>query len=225
MVDDDAVSRTLLEEFVRRHEALVLAGSCSSGVEAANVLATDVPDVLLLDVEMPELSGIELLRSQGSGDQPAVVLVTAKQEYAVEAFEVDVDDYLVKPVSYARFLQAIERVRTRRAPEPAPASDEGLFVKTEGRLVRLDLDTVQYVEAQDDYVLIHTATARHLVHSTMKKLEAALPAEAFARVHRSYIVRLDQIADIEDHSLVIGRQVLPIGATYRPRLLARIQTL
>ncbi len=222
VVDDEALSRAFMEHFIARHDALELVGSCESGIEAANVLQQQAVDLLFLDVEMPEMTGMELIESLI--DRPQIILVTAKEDYAVQAFNVEVTDYLLKPVTYARFLKAVQRAEERLHARKAPAT-EYVFVKTEGRLVKLDLATVRWIEAQGDYVLIHTTGKRYLVHSTMKGMQERLPAGDFARVHRSYIVRLDQIADIADATIVIDRQVIPIGASYRNGLLKRLNRL
>ena len=233
VVDDDPIARALVERFVERHDALTLVGACEDAVEAANVVArrraAEMPlELLFLDVEMPDMSGLELAEAIGagpSGSRPQVILITSKEEYAREAFDVEVTDYLIKPPTYGRFVKAVERAlaRTEAAPS-APADPDTLFVKADGRLVRLDLREVAWIEAQKDYVLFHTEARDHLVHSTMKALEARLP-DAFVRVHRSYLVRLDRIGDVEDSSLVVGRKVVPVGATYRGPLLERLNTL
>ncbi|MCS4044707.1 DNA-binding LytR/AlgR family response regulator [Salinibacter ruber] len=227
-------------------------------------------DLLLLDVEMPEMSGMELVKMME--DPPAVVLVTASEEYAVEAFELAAVDYLVKPVRYARFLEAINRVEGQSGgaagasgpgdesidgrdglgsdegaenapadpadadpadPDPVgtsgqdgdPWADEVLFVREGDDLVRVRLADIQYVEAKGDYMLVHTAAERHMVHATMKKIEERLPAGAFMRVHRSYLVRIDQVERIEGDRLLIGGTQIPVGPTYRETLLERIRSL
>lgn len=236
VVDDDPVARALIETFVTRHPALTLVGTCTDAIQAAGVLAErraagEPVELAFLDVEMPEMTGLELAEALGAGaSRPQVVLITSKEEYAREAFDVEVTDYLVKPPSYGRFAKAVERALARYADaqesaEPDPAPDpHTLFVKSDGRLVRLDLREVAWIEAQKDYVLFHTPERDHLVHTTMKALEARLP-DAFVRVHRSYFIRLDQVSDIEDSSVVIGRKVVPVGATHRAGLLARLNTL
>lgn len=277
VVDDDPVSRRLIQRYVEQHEALALAGSCASAPEAVSHLRAGEVDVLFLDVEMPEMTGLELVRYLArAGDAgPQVVLVTGKSEYAVEAFEVAAADYLLKPVQYARFLQAVERVLTRgprggaardAGARDAAASDPGaradgargraartageeppgassgdgpvvavsasvprsrdvMFVRVDGRLVRIALREVYRVEARGDYVVLHTPRKRYTVHATMRQMEAHLPAADFARVHRSHIVRLDRIVDIEDATLVVERDVIPIGPAFRQPLLARLNTL
>jgi len=235
VVDDDPVARALTARFVEQHEALTLVGTCEDAVAAMNTLARmraeGAPvELVFLDVEMPEMTGIELADALGSGPgetQPQIVLITSKEEYARDAFDVAVTDYIVKPPTYGRFAKAVERALAQK-PQPEPASDTqdagSLFVKSEGRLVRLDLGQTPWIEAQKDYVLFHTASGEILVHTTMKALEERLPAP-FIRVHRSYFVRTDRIEDIEDSSLVIGRKMIPIGATYRVALLDSLNAL
>ncbi len=215
IVDDEPTAQEVLAEYVGRHAGLEAVGTCGSAVEAANTLRDEAVDLLLLDVEMPEMSGMELVKMME--DPPAVVLVTASEEYAVEAFELAAVDYLVKPVRYARFLEAINRVEgqsggaagasgpgdesidgrdglgSEEGAENAPAdpadadpadpdpvgtsgqdgdpwADEVLFVREGDDLVRVRLADIQYVEAKGDYMLVHTAAERHMVHATMKKI-------------------------------------------------------
>ena len=233
VVDDDPVARALIERFAERHDALDLVGTCADAVEAANTLARHRADgrpveLVFLDVEMPEMTGLELADALGAGaagTRPQIVLITSKEEYAREAFDVEVTDYLVKPPAYGRFVKAVERALARAAtPVDADEPPDTLFVKSDGRLVRLDLREVGWVEAQRDYVLFHTEDRDHLVYVTMKTLQARLP-DAFVRVHRSFFVRLDRILDVTDSSLVVGRKVVPVGATYRAALLERLNTL
>jgi DNA-binding LytR/AlgR family response regulator len=253
VVDDDPVSRRLIQRYVEQHDVLSLAGSCASATEAVSRLRAGNIDVVFLDVEMPEMTGLELARvlARARDAAPQVVLVTGKPEYAVEAFDVAAIDYLLKPVQYARFLQAVERVVATRAPHapvaeataPAgataarataseradagtgPTSRDVMFVRVDGRLVRIALREVHWVEAKGDYVVVHTQRKRYTVHATMRMMEAHLPVGDFARVHRSHIVRLDRIVDIEESTLVVEREVIPVGASYRGPLLARLNTL
>lgn len=221
IVDDDEFSRAVLEHYVARHKGLELVASCPDAIEAVNRLRDTTVDLLFLDVEMPEMTGLELAQRLATG--PPVILVTSKEEYALEAFDAEVVDYLLKPVEYARFLKAVARAEQSR--QEAPVNADYAFIKVDGRLVKLNLPTVQWIEAQGDYVLIHTPDRDHLVLSTMKGIQKKLPDAHFVRVHRSYIVRIDQIDNVEDTTLVVGRKVIPIGASYRNRLLNQIRTL
>lgn len=236
VVDDDPVSRALLARYIGQHDALQLAASCESALAAVPLLRAGEVDVVFLDVEMPEMSGLELVRALDAC--PAIVLVTGKAHYAVEAFAVAVTDYLLKPVQYPRFLQAVERVVRQRQQEIAPArpapvaarrpdveTRDVLFARIDGRLVRIPLAEVYWVEAKGDYVLLHAPKRRYMVHATMKTMEERLPPGDFVRVHRSHIVRVDRIVDLEDTTIVVEREVIPVGASYREGLMSRLNTL
>lgn len=226
IVDDDELSRIVIENLVEQHPSLTLAGTCVNALEAVKALRDVEVDLIFLDIEMPDMSGLDLVRSLAS--PPQVVIISGKEEYALDAFDIDVTDYLLKPVTHARFLKAVERAMRRRGVDtslPTATPDDRVFIKADGKLVQLDLATVLWIEAQADYMLIHTASERYLIHGTMKAMEEKLPAADFVRIHRSYIVRIDQIKDIQDQSLVISRKVLPIGASYREALVRRLRTL
>ncbi|HRR09943.1 MAG TPA: LytTR family DNA-binding domain-containing protein [Rhodothermales bacterium] len=225
LVDDDDMARMLMEHYISQVSDLELVATCESAIQAANVLKKQSVDLIFLDVEMPEMTGLEFIQSLEH--RPMVVLVSAKEQYAVEAFDVEVTDYMVKPVKYARFLKAVQRAQSRiqATKEKALPEQDYVFIKTEGRLVKLALTDIQWIEAQGDYVRIHTVKENYVVHGTIKGFEEKLPTNAFSRVHRSFIVRIDQIVDIADSSIVIGRSVIPIGASFKDMLLKRLKTI
>ncbi len=224
VVDDDAVWRSILTRFASEHEDLHLIAACASAVEAAKVLRREAVDLLFLDVEMPGMSGLELLRTMDA--RPQVVLVTGKERYALEAFDLEVTDYLLKPVRHAAFLRAVTRAARRQGVSSARGTqDAHVFVRHEGRLTKLDLTRIQYIQAKRDYVQIHGPDGSMLVHVTMKALEATLPPGDFVRVHRSHIVRVDQIVDMDESTVVVGRHVVPLSAAGRAELLRRFRTV
>ncbi|HRK74100.1 MAG TPA: LytTR family DNA-binding domain-containing protein [Rhodothermales bacterium] len=225
LVDDDDMARMLMEHYISQVSDLELVATCESAIQAANVLKKQSVDLIFLDVEMPEMTGLEFIQSLEH--RPMVVLVSAKEQYAVEAFDVEVTDYMVKPVKYARFLKAVQRAQSRiqATKEKALPEQDYVFIKTEGRLVKLALTDIQWIEAQGDYVRIHTVKENYVVHGTIKGFEEKLPTNAFSRVHRSFIVRIDQIVDIADSSIVIGRSVIPIGASFKDMLLKWLKTI
>ena len=246
VVDDDPTAQTVLSKYVEQHADLQLVGVCDGAVEAANQLSSRRVDLLLLDVEMPEMSGLELLETLD--DPPAVVLITGSEEYAVDAFDLSVTDYLVKPVRYARFLKAIDRVQSALSSStqgngPVPSEDlpsppdetagmvtrdhspDHAFLNVGDRLVRVAFEDIQFVESKGDYKLVSTASDQHMIHSTLKELEERLPSDAFMRVHRSYLVRLDQIEEIGGDVLIIDGHEIPIGPSHRQDLIDTIQTL
>lgn len=220
IVDDDPMAREQLARFAAQAGGLELVASCATPAEALREVAQHAPDLLFLDMEMPGMSGLELL--DAIDDRPAVIMITGNAAYAVAAFDADVADYLVKPVSFARFLKAVARVRREAAPRSEASA---LFVRSEGRIVRLALDEIERVEAEKDYVVLCGPGRKVRVHSTMKQMEERLPPDLFVRVHRSHIVRLDRIVDLEQSSLVVGRAVIPVGESFRAALLARMNAL
>jgi len=225
VVDDDALSRKTLENLVSQTDGLSLEASFPDAVSAANYLRQHNVDILLLDVEMPQMTGLELI--QALPQQAEVILVSGKEKYAVSAFDLNVTDYLVKPVDYPRFLKAIQKAMEAMAPtEEAPQAAPGkLFIKVDHQLVGLDVGSISVVEAMADYVRIYSDKKRYTVYSSMKGIANKLPNESFMRVHRSYIVNLNRIDSIEDNTLVIEQRLIPVGVTYQKVLMNRLNTL
>ena len=229
IVDDDPLAVQIVQNCVANTAFLETVASCGSAVEAAEVLRTNAIDVLFLDVEMPLMSGLDLL---GTLDEPpVVVLITSSPSYAVQAFDHQVVDYLVKPLSYARFLtaarHALTAVEARRAsPGDAPgtsADADSTFIKVDSKLVRVRFAEVLYVEALGDYVhIVLEGGQKLIVHSTMRSVEEKFPPQSFVRVHRSFIVNLRQVQAIEDNAVLIGKKHISIGQTYLRDVLQRL---
>lgn len=238
IIDDEQPARAVLEKFIQRVPFLELAGQSYNAVEALLAVQQVRPDLILLDVEMPEMTGIEFLRAL-SDPRPQVIMVTASPQYAVEGFELDVLDYLLKPVAFDRFLRAINRAVTKlqpavltavSLPAPAPlpveppvetsngAGEKASFflVKEDKKLIKVVPEEIVFVEAMKDYLTIHLPTRTILTHMTMTKIEEMLPTEQFLRVNRSYIVRKNAIKEIDGNLIttIDGKRV-PIGVTYR----------
>ena len=224
IVDDDALSVRLLEGFVAQTESLSLQRSFTDPVEAVQYLRENQVDLLFLDVEMPSMTGLEVLETLD--DKPAVVLVSGKSEYALDAFQFDVEDYLLKPPSYARFLRAVNKVQEKLSQDQAlHFKGDYVFVKSDTALVKVDIRQVQWVEALSDYVALVTKEKKYVCHSTMKSIESKLPVDQFVRVHRSYIVRIDQIDAIEDKTVSVGKKIIPVGGTYRESLMGKLNLI
>lgn len=229
IVDDDPLSIQIVRNCVENTPFLTLAGTCSSAVEAAEVLRAEAVQLLLLDVEMPLMSGLELLRTLHR--RPQVILITSNPTYAVEAFEQDVVDYLVKPITYARFLKAAQKAREAvdkqlldngdHEATPAPDADF-TFMKVDNKLVKIPFGEVLYIEALGDYIHVVTDARKHIIYSTMKSVESRFPESRFVRVHRSFIVNLARITSIEDGTILVGGKQVPIGQTYLKDVLSRI---
>ncbi|SHH31606.1 two component transcriptional regulator, LytTR family [Chryseolinea serpens] len=224
IVEDEPLARNLMTEYVRKVPTLLhLVEACSSPLAALEVLRSNNVDILFLDVQMPEITGISLLKVLQK--KPLVVLTTAYSEYALEGYELDVADYLLKPITFERFLRTVDklvqRLESKTAPAPAPErapsepSPAFVFVKDGTKLVKVRLDDILYVEGLKDYVTIHTRTQKVISLQRLKALEEQLPADKFIRIHNSYIVALDAIEIIHKGDVQIGQAVLPIGETYK----------
>ena len=221
VVDDDPMSIAVLKKMVEKTDFLDLVDTFKDPVEAAGFLASNEVGLVFLDVEMPGMTGLELLRTLS--DPPEVILVSSKKEYALDAFEFNVRDYLLKPPTWPRFLKAVQKVRdNQEVVEEEAFRGKSIFVKSDSVLVKLNIHEILWVEALADYIAIHTSKKRHIAHTTMKSMEKKLPSEDFIRVHRSYIVRLDEIDSIEDNTVVIGQKFIPVGGTYRSKLMGRL---
>lgn len=226
VVDDEPLALSLLVSYVGRTPFLALAGAYASGVEALPALRSDPPDVLFLDIQMPQLTGMELARMLPAATR--VVFTTAYDHYAVEGFRAGAIDYLLKPVSYADFLEAAGRaLEWFRRTRPGGASlvtsqGDSLFVRSEHRLVRVAFDDILIIEGLKDYVkLILRSRPRPLLTlMPMKSLAGWLPASRFMRVHRSYIVNLDAVEAAERGGVVVAGRAVPVSDAFRPALAA-----
>ena len=226
IVDDEAISRKILNSYVEKTDFLSLSSEVTSGVEAANILLKEEADIdlIFLDIEMPEMSGLELMESLDNSYQ--IILTTSAERYAVEAFEHRVVDYLIKPIEYSRFLKAAVKAKENlESLRKDVENHSDVFIKSESRLVRLRVDEINYVEALADYVIFNTTKGKFIVHYTMKGIEKRLPASVFARVHRSYIVNKGKIENVEDMAIAIADKSVPIGASYKDSLYKGLNIL
>ena len=224
IVEDELMSRKSLARLCEQHGSLELLATFDNAVSALNFIAANQVELIWLDVEMPGLSGLELLEKLPT--MPYVVLTTSKTDYAYEAFQYHVTDYLKKPITVPRFNLAVEKVLelSAHAKSNLPSEREEIYIKTDGRYIRLPFNTISYIENIGDYVKIYTTTQTYIVYSTMKYLEEKLGSQ-FLRVHRSYIVHLDKIVDIEENTLVISKKVIPISRANKPELMNRLNLL
>lgn len=216
-----------MKQLVSQVKSLELVKECATAMEAYNIISKEPVDLLLLDIEMPEMTGLELIKNLGN-KRPLIIFTTAKKDYAVEAFELNVIDYLIKPVAPARFLQAIERAQEAlesNKEEVKVGEQEFVFVKDNGILKRINVDDILYLEAMGDYVKVHTPQKFHVLHATLKSIEEKLPASKFLRVHRSYIVSLNKIDYIQEGMIAIGKASVPVADTYRSALNKRLNLL
>lgn len=227
IVDDEPLAIRLMESYVAKTPFLSLKGSFTSGTAAYSFLQEQQIGLLFCDIQMPNLSGMEL--SKMLPDRTRIIFTTAFSEYAVEGFRVRALDYLLKPISYDDFLSAALKAKEYfEVTEPAEVTEQrkikSIFVKTEYRLQQIDLDKITYIEGLKDYVKIHLndGTAPILSLMRLKTLEEILPKEDFVRVHKSFIIRMERIEAIERNHIIIGSDRIPIGETYQASLYATL---
>ena len=222
LVDDEPLALEVLERFIRETPGLALAGKCRNAFEASEHLLKAAPDLMFLDIEMPLVTGIHFLQSLKQ--PPKTILATAYKEYAYEGYELDVVDYLLKPISYDRFLKAIQKYR-ELVPEvqPGERDEKYLLIKDRKGTIRLSYREVLYVEGCKDYVKVVTPKQAYLMLQTMKETDDLL-GEKFVRVHRSYIVALDQVKLIQTENLLLkDNTFIPIGDSYKAALMERLK--
>ncbi|MCC3155425.1 LytTR family DNA-binding domain-containing protein [Hymenobacter sp. BT770] len=232
LVDDNEMNRLTLEHLIELTPELELVASFANAVDCLAFFRDGGRvDVAFLDIEMPLLSGLDLVRILPT-PQPDIILVTSHRDFALNAFELNVTDYVVKPVEFPRFLQAVERVLKRRqvpasqpesTPVPAPANEQHLFVKVNKKMVRVNYDELLFIEAMSDYSVLVLDKQKLIVYSTLKSLEERLPESFFARVHRSYIVNTRRIDVVEDHTLVFGKHEVPVSKSYQEAFYRRLR--
>ncbi|MCP4573520.1 MAG: response regulator transcription factor [bacterium] len=216
VVDDEPLARRLLARHLEQLPSLRLVGQCVNATEAAAFLHQQPIDVLFLDIRMPGLSGLDFLATLVH--RPQVILTTAYSEYALEGYEHAVVDYLLKPISFERFLKAVNKLK----PVAPDAADGSLLLRMDGATQRVNLEAIVMVEACGNYVKIHTRQERLLASETMKKMESALPPDRFLRVHRSYIVAVDKIERLAGGHLTVAGHEIPVGRSYRRTVEARL---
>jgi len=229
LVDDDRMSLKILQSLVAKTPFLQMQGAYENPVDAFKALSEEKVDILFLDVEMPEMSGLELLDTLS--EPPQIILTTSKKLYAVDAFEYEVADFLLKPINnYSRFLKAVRKAKANvemanEKPATINNGTDQIFIKVDSLLINFSLNDILYIEAFGDYIKIHTEQKTFVVHAKLKTVEEKLPSNDFVRIHRSYIVRLDKIKNVDPSNLEVGKTVIPISNSYRANFLSKINTL
>jgi two-component system, LytTR family, response regulator len=221
-VDDEPLALGLLTDYIRKIPFLELVATCGDAFEAAEALQRFSVDLLFIDIQMPGLTGLQLIQSLAK--RPMVIIVTAYKKFAPDGFDLDVVDYLVKPMGLDRFMKACNKAQElyqlRNAPAGAAAATDFFFVNVDYSLVKVLFADIVWIEGSGDYVKIHLRSAAKplLVRTSVKMLEAELPADRFLRIHKSYIVAVASITAVRKNSLFIGELELPVGETYREAL-------
>jgi DNA-binding LytR/AlgR family response regulator len=226
IVDDEPLALHILEDYISKIPFLQLVKATTNPIEALTLVQEKLVDLVFLDVQMPELTGIQFLRI--ANGKAKVILTTAYPQYALEGYELDVIDYLLKPIAFDRFFKSVQKAQAVLQPaatpiqtEPAPQQKQHdllsdfIFVKTEHKIQKVYLNDILFIEGLKDYISIFTPAERIITLQNMKKMEDALPEKHFIRVHKSYIVSINKIDSIERSRIFIGDKVIPVGDTHR----------
>lgn len=219
IIEDEPLAMQKMEAFIAKTPHLTCLAGFDNALEAIAFLQSQAVDLVFLDIQMEEFTGIQFLETVKS--PPRIVITTAYEQYAVKGYEFEVDDYLLKPYTFQRFLQAVERVG-KRLSEQSEAAPALIFLKTEHRLERVLLDEILYVEGMGEYLGVVTPKGRTMTLQNFKSMEVALGDARFCRVHKSYLVALDKIDSVERKHILIGDKRIPIGDTYRKSFFLKI---
>jgi len=223
IVDDEPVARSGMEEYVREVEFLNLAGKCENPVKASTYLNEGAIDLLLLDIHMPKISGIDFLKTLKN--PPMVIFTTAYSEYALQGYSLDVIDYLMKPVSFDRFLKAVQKARDFHSlkHQQKSSSDEYFFIKCDSKFERINFNEVLFVESLQNYVVINTSEKKYITYLTLSAVGEQLPSSQFMKVHKSYLIALNKVKAIEGNEiLVMNGSKIPISRNLKEEVMNRI---
>jgi len=219
IVDDEPVARKILEEFIQQVGFLECVGQFENALKAEEFLKSNKADIIFLDIEMPKRNGIQYLKE--AAVKPLVILTTAFPEYALEGYELDIIDYLLKPIAFNRFLKAVQKAREYARlkgtdPEPSPSY---LFIRSDKRIEKVQLQDILYIESTGNYVFLHTEAKKIMAYLTLKGIEAQLPSADFVKVHQSFLVCFSKIDAIEGNTIKIKGKTVPISRNYRDTVM------
>jgi DNA-binding LytR/AlgR family response regulator len=224
IIDDEPVARKGLEEYVNEIEFLELVAQCENPLKASRYLGEQTVDLIFLDIHMPKLSGIEFLK--GLRNPPLVIFTTAYSDYALEGYSLDVVDYLMKPITFERFLKAAQKAfevyQLKKLASEHKTHSDYFFVKCESKFEKVNYDDVKYVESLQNYVIIHTPSKKLITYMTLSSLENQLPKDKFLKVHKSFIVSIAGIKAIDGNEIIIGDSRIPISRNLKDQVVNRI---
>lgn len=220
ITDDEPLARKGLRSYIEKIDFLTLIGECEDVIQLNSLLKSETPDLIFLDIEMPYISGIDFLA--GIHHPPKVIIVSAYEQYALKGYELDVVDYLLKPVNFDRFLKAVNKVYAQLEKEQKSGEEEYIFVKSDKQLKKVVLKDILFVESMENYVTIHTDSGKAIVYTTLKQMADSLPDNYFLQVHRSYIVNLYRVKAIEGNMLQINNHKIPVARNQREQVFDMI---
>lgn len=225
IVDDEPLARKLIASHTSKIEGLELVGECGSALEASNLLRNKSADLIFLDIQMPELNGLKFLSSLNH--PPSIIITTAFREYGPEAFELDVIDYLMKPISFERLLKGVNRFFERRTPLPSSVvsgnEEEFVYLRADRKMHKIRLSEILYIESLDDYVKVFLRNKMLITRENITTLESRLPLDDFVRIHRSFLVSSKMVVAIASDGVEIANKVLPFGRAFKQSALASLK--
>ncbi len=220
VVDDEELARTLLENYISRLPHLNLVEKCANPLDALNALEENEIDLLFLDIQMPEMTGIDFLKSLQQ--KPKVIFTTAYSEYAIEGYQLDVVDYLLKPFSFERFVQAVNKAVDLLSQKSDSPEKDYLLVKADHKVHKIKFEDIRYIQSMREYVAYFLPKGKILALNSLKRLEEELPSDQFIRIHKSYIIPIQKVTTLEGNMVHLGNEKLPIGNLYKEEVLKRI---
>ena len=233
IIDDEATARAIIGQLCSKQEGLNILEEFPNAIQAIKYLNQNEIDLIFLDIHMPDFTGFDFIETLKN--PPKIILTTSDSNFAIQAFEYDcIIDYLVKPISPERFQKALQKAKdmpnksvssSSVSEKVATSSGNDLYVNIDRRLIKIDIPSIYLIEAKGDYINVKTEEKNYTVHSTLKKIEDKLPEDLFLKVHRSYIINIKKIIDIEDNSVLIKRDVIPVSRSNRPELMKRLNLL
>lgn len=222
IIDDEPLARDVIKKYAEGLKSIQIQGSCNDALEAMEILKSQKIDLLFLDINMPKLSGIEFIRTFKK--PPLIILTTAYAEYALEGYELNVTDYLLKPFSFSRFIQAVQKcIEIIENKKESTEPKESIFIKSNKKTFQVRFDEIIYIEGLGDYINVYTNKTHFVTNVSMKRMEEQLPIDQFIRIHKSFIVNLSKVNSIEGNLVEISNKKLGIGNNYRKTFFARIE--
>lgn len=224
IIDDEPLARKGLREYIDDIDFITIAGEYDTPLKVMDKLQGGDVQLIFLDIQMPKLTGLDFLKTLQN--PPLVIITTAYPQYALEGFELDVLDYLLKPISFNRFLKAVRKAKEYYTSQPvlpaAPTTPGYIFIKADNKLVKIMHDDILFIEAMQNYVTIYTTTKKYVTYLTFKGIEESLPAANFLKVHKSYIVQLNKVDSIEGGAIIIGQHAIPVSRANKDEILDKI---
>lgn len=230
IIDDEATARMIIRKLCSEVSDISVVEEFSNAIQAIKYLNQNKVDLIFLDIQMPDFTGFDFIQTLKS--PPRIIVTTSDKNFAIEAFEYDcIVDFLVKPIELPRFIKAVDKAKNteigvnKATSNSASSSGDVLYVNIDRRLIKIEISSIYLVEAKGDYIHIKTETKNYVVHSTLKKIEEKLPDSLFLKVHRSYVINVSLIVDIEDNSVLIKKDIIPVSRSKRPELMKRLNLL